>query len=81
MAMPIFTEEAKANSSVCPLTLSPVGSPVGCIGKTCMAWRFATTNIKDPTLSENFTGTVRSDDTHGYCGMAGVPGVLFGERS
>ena len=39
-----------------------------CIASECMAWRWVETNInnKDGDL-------VPSDDTHGYCGLAGKP--------
>jgi hypothetical protein len=75
MAMPIYIEEARASFNVCPLTIGKDGQPIGCLGKTCAAWRFATTHVKNPHSGD----MARSDDTHGYCGMAGVPGLRFGE--
>ena len=41
-----------------------------CIASDCMAWRWVETHIKD----EGGDLTVMSGDTHGYCGLAGVPG-------
>jgi hypothetical protein len=43
---------------------SPV---VCCIGPKCMAWRFVERYIEDGREM------VPSDDTHGYCGLAGTP--------
>lgn len=40
-----------------------------CLASDCMMWRWVRTNIKD--ADGNIT--VPSDDTHGYCGLAGVP--------
>lgn len=40
-----------------------------CIGSRCMAWRWVETHLQD----ERGDFTIRSDDTHGYCGLAGDP--------
>jgi len=44
-----------------------------CIGKQCMGWRFARTNIKNPDAPDG--DLISSEDTHGYCGLAGIPGA------
>ena len=70
MPMPVLVEEKKSGEKTCPLTMSGEGS-FGCVGAQCMAWRFARTHIKGPD------GEMEpSDDTHGYCGLAGVPGEM-----
>ena len=43
-----------------------------CIGSGCMAWRWARTHIKPPGDPEG-ADLVLSEDTHGYCGLAGKP--------
>lgn len=81
MAMPILHEEANLKETICPLSFSVQEirspdwngvrepGPWPCSGRRCMAWRFGRTNIKGPDGD-----LVRSDDTHGFCGLAGVPG-------
>jgi hypothetical protein len=85
--MPIFVEEAKAGERTCPLSFGVLplygpdnnnlrsGGPFGCIGHHCMAWRFGRTRINDD--ADDALGPRVSDDTHGYCGLAGVPGQLL----
>lgn len=82
--MPVFVEERKAGNKTCPLSIgtAPIyspsgdglreGGPWGCCGSECMAWRFARTHISPPDGGD----MVQSDDTHGYCGLAGVPGMV-----
>jgi hypothetical protein len=47
------------------------GGPWNCMGSKCMAWRWVRTHIKNPAAPEG--DLIASDDTHGYCGMAGPP--------
>lgn len=65
--------------TICPFTFSvtdqyrddvPVrkGGPWSCAGPACMAWRFARTHINGPGAD-----LVPSDDTHGFCGLVGMP--------
>jgi hypothetical protein len=39
-----------------------------CIASACMAWRWVGTHISDGQ-----DGLTPSNDTHGYCGLAGDP--------
>lgn len=39
-----------------------------CIGSECMAWRWVETHISDGQ-----GGLTPSSETHGYCGLAGLP--------
>ena len=82
MSMPIYVEEAKAGEKQCPLSFAVQeirgpdgggirqGGPWVCIGAACMAWRYGSTHINNPSGED----MLRSDDTHGFCGLAGVPG-------
>lgn len=58
--------EITAKTKVCHRT---IGTPsIGpCVGSNCMAWRWVETNIAD----DDGNLTVKSGDTHGYCGLAG----------
>lgn len=42
---------------------------VSCLGSRCMAWRWVETHIPDDKGDLN----ILSEDTHGYCGLAGDP--------
>ncbi len=57
---PVTEEEARNKS--CPLTFAQNGGPFGCIGSTCMLWRF-----KNLGVSGEYLHPV------GYCGPAGDP--------
>ena len=46
------------------------GRPLRCSASRCMAWRWHTTHIADPTGGPDL---VESHDTYGYCGLAGAP--------
>lgn len=79
--MKFCTEEAEAKNKTCHLSIgvNPVygadghgimqGGPYGCLGSSCMAWRWVRTHINNPDGG----GMIPSDDTHGYCGLAGHP--------
>lgn len=81
MPLRILVEEAKAREKICPLSFGVQelrtsegvglreGGPWNCQGDGCMAWRWAKTNVKDPTTLR----LVTSEDTYGFCGLAGVP--------
>lgn len=83
MPMPVFHEEAKLGETLCPFSFAvpdvrgPDGSgitqggPWPCAGRRCMGWRFARTHVWDADGMSK-----ESDDTHGYCGLAGVPGQV-----
>lgn len=80
--MKILIEETKAAEKICPMSFAVQelrtsegvglreGGPWVCRGAGCMAWRWARTHIK----VQGEPGLQPSDDTHGFCGMAGVPG-------
>lgn len=40
-----------------------------CIASDCMAWRWVETHIQDRFGNL----TIKSGDTHGFCGLAGIP--------
>lgn len=69
-------EETEAtDKAVCPVMPFFQDAPRFCVGRHCMAWRWAETHILNP---DDPTGDlVISHDTHGYCGMAGAPHQLF----
>lgn len=69
-----------AKQKYCPYTFNR--QPRTCVADRCMAWRWVRTYIESPA---NPLGEfVESDDTHGYCGLAGpaaeqgplIPSVL-----
>lgn len=62
------TEEKKLVEASCIGAGAPEPS-VNCISDACMAWRFVETHIPD----EAGNLTVKSGDTHGFCGLAGIP--------
>ena len=66
--MKICVSEKEARSKTCPLSMS---APRGelCIGSECMAWRWVRTHINDAPGEPMY----ESDNTHGYCGLAGLP--------
>lgn len=69
--MKILIEEAKAADKICQMSFGTHEDGwMRCQGASCMAWRWALTHIKPPKGGN----LVSSDDTHGFCGMAGVPG-------
>ncbi len=70
--MKSYQEEAAAWDKFCPNALSSdTGTSGRCWGAHCMAWRWVRTNINNP---DDPTGDlIPSDDTYGFCGMAGVP--------
>lgn len=84
MSMPVLHEEAKLGETICPYTFAVPevrgpdwngvreGGPWPCSGRRCMAWRFSRTHINNPSGGD----MIISDDTHGYCGLAGVPGQV-----
>lgn len=45
------------------------GARTTCVATACMAWRFVETHIPE----EDGNLTVKSGDTHGFCGLAGIP--------
>lgn len=84
MSLRILVEEAKAGARICPFSFGVQeirtsegvglreGGPWNCRGDGCMAWRWARTHIKDADGG----GLVQSDDTHGFCGLAGNPDAV-----
>src|ERR1700675_2507627 len=62
-----------------PVSISRMPRPTGqanCLGSGCMAWRWVETNVNGPMGEDGAPGDlVPSGDTHGYCGLAGVPGA------
>jgi len=63
--MTIFcVHETDAFSKRCAQDISST-----CIGSKCMAWRYAKTNINDAPGAPMY----ESDNTYGYCGLAGKP--------
>lgn len=50
------------------------GGPWPCVGSRCMAWRWIETNIRNQEGPD--AHLVPSGDTHGYCGLAGIPGSM-----
>lgn len=81
MPLKILIEEARARDKICPLSFGVheirtgegvglrEGGPWNCHGAGCMAWRWARTHINNPASGD----MMMSDDTHGFCGMAGNP--------
>jgi hypothetical protein len=81
MPLTIYTEEAKAGEMICPLSFGVQeirladgsglrqGGPWPCCGAKCMAWRWARTHIRTSATE----GLVFSENTYGFCGLAGVP--------
>lgn len=72
MPVPFCHREDDLYSKLCPMMIGkPMATNGGsnsCIGRSCMAWRFVETHVKDARGD-----LVPSGDTHGYCGMAGDP--------
>lgn len=57
---PVTEEEARNKS--CPLTFAQNGGPFGCVGSSCMHWRF-----------KNYGTTGDRIESTGFCGPAGDP--------
>lgn len=83
MSMTVYIEEAKAGEKICPHLPVDTTTEVAdglqrlrvinysrCWGGRCAMWRWARTNISD---GHGGSGMKPSDDTHGYCGLAGIP--------
>ena len=47
---------------------------VNCVASACMAWRWVETHIDDPAGGSEM---ILSGDTHGFCGMAVDPRMVF----
>lgn len=68
MSIQFCVSEQEAKSKFCCLK-GPAPDFQYCAGSTCMAWRWAEIYI----FSEDGGSNKPVADTHGYCGLAGIP--------
>lgn len=76
--MKFCVSEMDAKMVTCPLSI-PTAVRAPCEGSRCMAWRWVETHIKNPDAPAG--DLIYSDDTHGYCGIAGDPMTGMGEAA
>lgn len=57
------------DAPVCSANRGHTDDDCRCLADGCMAWRFVDTHIKN----EAGDFTIKSGDTHGFCGLAGNP--------
>jgi hypothetical protein len=58
-----------ARGKICPVLPLYQDAPQSCVADNCMMWRWVRTRIPNPANPDG--DWIISDDTHGFCGLAG----------